>query len=67
MNGKGLIVTVIGVGVGLAGLILNGQRATSRDISELRSYVHEEILGLRERMARLEGLFEGHVKGDCSE
>lgn len=40
MNGKGLIIVIVSVGLGLAGLILNGQRATSRGISELRSYVH---------------------------
>ena len=71
MNGKGLIIVIVSVGLGLAGLILNGQRATSRGISELRSYVHaqitevrEDIADLRERMARLEGLFEGHFKGE---
>ena len=70
MNGKGLIIVIVSVGLGLAGLILNGQRATSMGgISELRSYVHaeitevrEDIADLRERMARLEGLFEGHSR-----
>ena len=44
------------------------------DQRSLRSYVHAEvstvrsdISDLRERMARLEGLFEGHVRGDCEE
>ena len=71
MNGKGLIVATIGVGVGLGGPILNGQRSASRDISESCSYVHGEIAAVRsdiaelpERMARLERLFEGHVAGE---
>lgn len=68
MNGKGLIVAVISVGVSLGlltatlgGLILSGQTHISNDIRSM----HEDISDLRERMARLEGLFEGHVKGDC--
>ena len=72
MNGKGLIITVISVGVGLGGLILNGQRTSSRDIADLRSEVaalrtevHDDIADLRERMARLEGLFEGFTKREA--
>lgn len=42
------VVSIIGVGVVLAGLILHSARDHSRDIADLR-----------ERMARLEGLFEG--------
>ena len=45
------IVTIITVAIGLAGLILNGQRA----VAELR----REVAALRERMAHLEGLLEG--------
>lgn len=58
MNGKGLIVTVISVGVGLGalttaigGLILSGQSSMKSDIRA----VQEDIGDLRERMARLEG------------
>lgn len=64
MNGKGLIIAIIGVGASLGGLILNGQRTTNRAIAELRvemGEVREDIADLRERMARLEGLFEGHL------
>lgn len=43
------------VGAALAGLILNGQRTINRDMGELR----RDVGDLRERMARLEGLFEG--------
>lgn len=42
------VISIIGVGVVLAGLILQSARDHSRDIADLR-----------ERMARLEGLFEG--------
>ena len=57
MNGRGLIIAIIGVGISLGGLILNSQRSTHRAIAELR----EDVAGLRERMARLEGLFEGYL------
>ena len=45
---------VIGSAMVLAGLILNGQRS----VAEMR----RDIADLRERMARLEGLFEGFTK-----
>lgn len=70
MNGKGLIVAVVSVGVGLGtltatigGLILNGQSRMHADIRSLQ----EDVGDLRERMARLEGLFEGYTKRDDSE
>ena len=50
-----IISTVLLVGIGLAGLILNGQRELKREIEALRA----EVLMLRERMAHLEGLLEG--------
>ena len=78
MHGKGLIIAIVSVGVSLglliitlSGLILNGQshinndiRVMQADVSALRNEVHADIAELRERMARLEGLFEGHVKGE---
>lgn len=48
-------VAIITVGIGLAGLILNGQRNQREDMKS----VQKEITGLRERMAHLEGLLEG--------
>lgn len=42
------LVAILAVGIALAGLILPGQRELRRDVADLR-----------ERMARLEGLFEG--------
>lgn len=43
------------------GLILSGQRSASREIVEIRS----DIADLLDQMARLEGLFEGHLNEDC--
>lgn len=46
------LIGIITVGLALAGLILGGVRP---DLKSLR----QEVNHLRERMARLEGLFEG--------
>ena len=61
-----IIFTILLVGVGLAGLILNGQRELKREFKrELHEFKREfealraEVLMLRERMAHLEGLLEG--------
>lgn len=51
-------MTILGVGVGLAGLNLTSFRALRTELAGVRS----EIGDLRERMARLEGLFEGFTK-----
>ena len=45
------LIAIIGVAIALAAVILLGQWAMRRDIGELR-----------ERMARLEGLFEGFMQ-----
>ena len=50
-NTIAIIVSVVAVGIGLATLILPALREMRRDIA-----------GLRERMARLEGLFEGFTR-----
>ncbi len=47
--------TVIGTGIALAATIVPGMRELRRDIGGL----HRDIGELRERMARLEGLFQG--------
>ncbi|MCY4487589.1 MAG: hypothetical protein OXF11_10810 [Deltaproteobacteria bacterium] len=49
----GILVAVFGTGIALAGLILPDLRSMKRDIADLR-----------ERMARLEGLFEGFTRRD---
>lgn len=52
---SGEMITIIAVGVALAGLILTSFRALRDEIAEVRA----EIVALRERMAHLEGLLEG--------
>ncbi len=61
-SGKNTLIAIISVGIGLSGLILNGQRTTNRAIEGLRSQVNQDMAevrsdigDLRERMARLEG------------
>ena len=49
------IITIVTVGVALAGVILTSARGVRQDINELRG----EVGTLRERMAHLEGLMEG--------
>ena len=45
------LIAIIGVGITLAGLILNGQHDLRKEINSLR----EEMNNLRERMAHLGG------------
>ena len=59
---SGEIIAILGVGIALAGLILNGQRGLRAEIAGLRGEIAEvraELAQLRERMAHLEGLLEG--------
>ena len=49
------LIAIISAAIALAAAILPGQYAMRRDIAGL----HRDIADLRERMARLEGLFEG--------
>ena len=65
----GIIVTIIGTGIGLAAVLVPGQRGMRRDIAALGEStrkdiesVRKDIAALSERMARLEGLFEGFTK-----
>ena len=51
---------IIGVGVAVIGLNWRMYEGLRREIVSVRG----EIADLRERMARLEGLFEGYVRGD---
>ena len=48
-------IAILAVGIALAGMILHTNRETNRAIDGVRGDVAE----LRERMARLEGLFAG--------
>ena len=51
-------MAVIGAAIALAAVILSSQRAMRREIGK----VQKDVGDLRERMARLEGLFEGFTK-----
>jgi len=62
------LITIVGVGVTLAGLILYGQNNLKADLQLQRQEVRAEfrvqqqaINDLRQRMARLEGLLEGQA------
>ena len=69
MNGKRPIIAMLGVGISLGGLIVNGQGSTIRELAGIRSEMTEirkDIADLRERMARLEGLFKGHLNWDST-
>jgi len=46
-----IILAILGTGIALAAVLVPGQRDLKRAVSDLR-----------ERMARLEGLFEGYTK-----
>ena len=52
------LVSILAVGVALAALILTGLRGVRAELHEVRTDVGD----LRDRMARLEGLFEGFTK-----
>lgn len=59
---SGEMITILAVGVTLAGLILTSFRSLRDEITELRAELAEvrtEMTALRERMAHLEGLLEG--------
>ena len=51
-----IIVSVVAVGIGLATLILPALRELRRDVADLR-----------QRMAKLEGLFDGFTRRDRAE
>ena len=56
------LIATLAVGVALGGAMLATMRGLSSGMSDLRSEMREvrsEVGDLRERMARLEGLFEG--------
>ena len=50
-----IVTAIIGTGIALGVLIVPSLRDLRRDVAG----IHRDIADLRERMARLEGLFEG--------
>ena len=51
------IVWILAVGIALAGLTLTGMRSVRIELHDARA----DVGHLRERIARLEGLFEGFI------
>ena len=65
------LVTIVGTGVSIIGAVAGMGfilwRLIARDNDALRSDIRDirgDVAGLRERMARLEGLFEGFARRD---
>ena len=52
------LVSILAVGVALAGLTLTGLHGVRTELHDVRTDVGD----LRERIARLEGLFEGFIR-----
>ena len=53
-----IVIATIGTGIVLAGLIVPSLRELRREVGG----IHRDMAELRERMARLEGLFEGFTR-----
>ena len=65
-----MMMTLLAVGVALAGLILNVARELREDVRDLRNDVRDlrnDFGNLKERMARIEGLFEGFTGRSASD
>ena len=63
------LVAIIGAAIALAAVILPSLHAMRRDIAGLHrdiAGVHRDVADLRERMARLEGLFEGFTRRESA-
>ena len=70
------IIAIIGAAIALAAVILPSLHAMRRDIAGLHSNiagihrdiaeVHRDVVDLRERMARIEGLFEGFTRREVA-
>ena len=70
------IIAIIGAAIALAAVILPSLHAMRRDITGLHSNiagihrdiaeVHRDVVDLRERMARIEGLFEGFTRREVA-
>ena len=65
------LVTIVGTGVSIIGAVAGMGfilwRLIARDNDALRADIRDirgDVAGLRERMARLEGLFEGFARRD---
>ena len=71
------LIAILAVGVALGGAMLATMRGLRVEMADLRSdvrdvrsevrEVHSDVADLRERMARLEGLFEGFTRSGGQE
>ena len=66
MNGKSTAIVATLV-LAMLGWLAVEQRLMRSDIGKLGERMSSLEVTLTERIARLEGLFEGHVGGDCEE
>ena len=67
-----IVLSIFGTGITLGQLIIPDQRELNSNVVEIHrdiagihrdiSGVHRDVAELRERMARIEGLFEGFTK-----
>ena len=53
-----IVLAVVGTGVALAALIMAQSAGQRREIGDLRKEMHQELGGIRERLARLEGVID---------
>ena len=59
------LVSILAVGVALAGLTLTALRGVRVELHAIRTELNEvrtDVADLRERVARLEGMFEGFLR-----
>ena len=57
-----IIVTIVTVGVAIAAVTVPSLYGFRKEMRADFAAVKNDIAGLRERMARLEGLFDGHLR-----
>ena len=67
MNISAELVAIAILGVSLVSLGWKVSSDIRRELKQEIHYVREDVAGLRERMARLEGLFEGFTRGELIE
>lgn len=57
---RGTILTIVLAAIALGAVLVPGQRAIRGEQEAIR----RDITGLAERMARLEGLFDGYIRSE---
>ena len=67
MNISAELVAIAILGVSLVSLGWKVSSDIRRELKQEIHYVREDVADLRERMARLEGLFEGFTRGELIE